>query len=225
MLAHYEVYEFHPVVAKLQVYCSEDLGAFYLDVLKDRLYTTAPKSLARRSAQTALWTITHAMLRWMAPFLSFTAEEAWKIFGDSESIFLETYTELGAPDAELLEKWTRIRVARELVNKEIEALRTAGQVGSSLQANVELTVPMASHGELWTTLASLGDDLKFVFITSAMSVVAGDAMAVKVTASQDVKCERCWHWRPDIGADATHPTLCGRCVSNLFGAGEAREFA
>ncbi len=224
-LAHYEVYEFHPVVAKLQVYCSEDLGAFYLDVLKDRLYTTAPKSLARRSAQTALWNITHAMLRWMAPFLSFTAEEAWKIFGNSDSIFLETYAEIGAPDAELLDKWTRIRVARELVNKEIEALRTAGQVGSSLQANVELTVPMASHGELWTALASLGDDLKFVFITSAMSVVAGDTMAVKVSASQDTKCERCWHWRADVGADATHPTLCGRCVSNLFGAGEVREFA
>ena len=99
VLAHYEVYEFHPVVAKLQVYCSEDLGAFYLDVLKDRLYTTAPKSLARRSAQTALWNITHAMLRWMAPFLSFTAEEAWKLFGDSESIFFETYAEIGAPDA------------------------------------------------------------------------------------------------------------------------------
>ena len=225
VLAHYEVYEFHPVVAKLQVYCSEDLGAFYLDVLKDRLYTTAPKSLARRSAQTALWNITHAMLRWMAPFLSFTAEEAWKIFGDSESIFFETYAEIGTPDAELLHKWTRIRVARELVNKEIEALRTAGKVGSSLQANVELTVPMASHGELWTALASLGDDLKFVFITSATSVVAGDTMAVKVSASEDVKCERCWHWRADVGADATHPALCGRCVSNLFGAGEAREFA
>ncbi|NEJ33449.1 class I tRNA ligase family protein, partial [Rhizobium leguminosarum] len=89
VLAHYQVYEFHPVVSKLQLYCSEDLGGFYLDVLKDRLYTTAPKSLARRSAQTALWHVTHAMLRWMAPFLSFTAEEAWKVFGSSESIFLE----------------------------------------------------------------------------------------------------------------------------------------
>ena len=121
VLAHYEVYEFHPVVAKLQVYCSEDLGAFYLDVLKDRLYTTAPKSLARRSAQTALWNITHAMLRWMAPFLSFTAEEAWKVFGDSESIFLEEYAEIGGPDEALLAKWNRIREIRDVVNKEIEA--------------------------------------------------------------------------------------------------------
>jgi isoleucyl-tRNA synthetase len=225
VLAHYEVYEFHPVVAKLQVYCSEDLGAFYLDILKDRLYTTAPKSLARRSAQTALWNITHAMLRWMAPFLSFTAEEAWKLFGDSESIFFETYAEIGAPDTGLLDKWTLIRAARELVNKEIESLREAGKVGSSLQANVQLTVPMASHGELWSALASLGDDLKFVFITSVMGVVAGDAMAVKVTPSEAVKCERCWHWRNDIGEDPAHPTICGRCTSNLYGPGEDRKFA
>src|SRR3954471_4241547 len=166
VLAHYEVYEFHPVVAKLQVYCSEDLGAFYLDILKDRLYTTAPKSLARRSAQTALHQITHAMLRWMAPFLSFTAEEAWKLFGDSDSIFLEEYAEIGGPDTELLAKWNRIRALRELVNKEIESLRETGKVGSSLQANVAVTVPMQTHGELWTALASLGEDLKFVFITS-----------------------------------------------------------
>ena len=225
VLAHYEAYEFHPVVAKLQVYCSEDLGAFYLDILKDRLYTTAPKSFARRSAQTALWNITHAMLRWMAPFLSFTAEEAWKLFGDSESIFFETYAELGAPDAGLIEKWTLIRAARELVNKEIESLREAGKVGSSLQANVTLTVPMSTHGELWSALASLQEDLKFVFITSAMDLAAGDTMAVKVTASEAVKCERCWHWRDDVGVDPAHPTICGRCTSNLFGAGEDRKFA
>ncbi len=225
VLAHYEVYEFHPVVAKLQIYCSEDLGAFYLDILKDRLYTSAPKSLARRSAQTALWNITHAMLRWMAPFLSFTAEEAWKLFGDSESIFFETYAEIGGPDAELIAKWTRIRAAREMVNKEIESLREAGKVGSSLQANVELTVPMASHGELWSALASLGDDLKFVFITSVMEVMAGDAMAVKVAPSEAIKCDRCWHWRDEVGQDDAHPTLCGRCISNLFGAGEDRKFA
>ncbi|NKE68790.1 isoleucine--tRNA ligase [Ramlibacter sp. RBP-2] len=225
VLAHYEVYEFHPVVAKLQVYCSEDLGAFYLDVLKDRLYTTAPKSLARRSAQTALWNITHAMLRWMAPFLSFTAEEAWKLFGTSESIFFETYAEIGGPDTALVEKWNRIRAIRELVNKEIEALREAGQVGSSLQANVELAVPQDTEGALWTALASLQDDLKFVFITSALKLVPGDGLAVRVTPSQAAKCERCWHWRDDVGHDGAHPTICGRCTSNLFGAGEDRKFA
>jgi isoleucyl-tRNA synthetase len=233
VLAHYKVYEFHPVVAKLQVYCSEDLGAFYLDVLKDRLYTTAPKSLARRSAQTALWHITQAMLRWMAPFLSFTAEEAWRVLGHIgntaaapvDSIFFEEYARMGAPDAALLDKWTRIRAARDLVNKEIEQLRAAGQVGSSLQAKVELTVPMATQGDLWSALVSLGEDLKFVFNTSAMSVEAGEVMAVKVTPSTDTKCERCWHWRADVGTDPAHPAICGRCTSNLFGAGEARAVA
>ncbi|WCM94546.1 isoleucine--tRNA ligase [Acidovorax sp. NCPPB 2350] len=221
VLAHYKVYEFHPVVAKLQLYCSEDLGGFYLDVLKDRLYTTAPKSLARRSAQTALHQITHAMLRWMAPFLSFTAEEAWKVFGGSESIFLETYATLPGADQGLAAKWARIRELRDAVNKEIETLRTAGQVGASLQAVVTLTVPPEDHA----LLASLGDDLKFVFITSAIELVAGNAMDIATRPSSDPKCERCWHYRADVGHDAAHPTLCGRCTSNLFGAGERREHA
>ncbi|MBU0589505.1 MAG: isoleucine--tRNA ligase [Gammaproteobacteria bacterium] len=221
ILAHYEVYEFHPVVAKLQVYCSEDLGAFYLDVLKDRLYTTAPKSLARRSAQTALHQITHAMLRWMAPFLSFTAEEAWKVFGTSESIFMETYAELAAPDAALLAKWSRIREIRDAVNKDIEALRAEGKVGSSLQANVALTVGKDDHA----LLASLGDDLKFAFITSAIDLIAGDEMDIRATTSNSTKCERCWHYRDDVGHDTAHPTLCSRCTSNLYGKGEDRRFA
>lgn len=221
ILAHYEVYEFHPVVSKLQIYCSEDLGSFYLDILKDRLYTTGPKSLARRSAQTALWQITHAMLRWMAPFLSFTAEEAWKVFGSSESIFMETYAEFPAPDAALLAKWSRIRELRDTVNKDIETLRADGKVGSSLQANVVLEVPAEDHA----LLAGLGEDLKFVFITSAIEVAAASAVATKVTPSTDAKCERCWHYRADVGHDPAHPTICGRCTSNLFGAGEDRKFA
>ncbi|MFS2035839.1 isoleucine--tRNA ligase [Polaromonas sp. CT11-55] len=221
ILAHYEVYEFHPVVSKLQIYCSEDLGSFYLDILKDRLYTTGPKSLARRSAQTALWQITHAMLRWMAPFLSFTAEEAWKVFGSSESIFMETYSEFPAPDAALLAKWSRIRELRDAVNKDIETLRADGKVGSSLQANVMLEVPAGDHA----LLAGLGEDLKFVFITSAIEVAAASAVATKVTPSTDAKCERCWHYRADVGHDPAHPTICGRCTSNLFGAGEDRKYA
>jgi isoleucyl-tRNA synthetase len=222
-LAHYERYEFHPVVAKLQLFCSEDLGAFYLDVLKDRLYTNAPKSLARRSAQTALWQITHAMLRWMAPFLSFTAEEAWPILapGQSPSIFTETYSTFDAPDAALLAKWQRIRAIRDEVNKAIEAVRSAGSVGSSLQANVTLAV----NAEDRALLATLGDDLKFVFITSQAAILPGEALAVTVTPSTSTKCERCWHWRDDVGHDAAHPTLCGRCTSNLYGAGEVRTIA
>ena len=229
ILAHYEVYEFHPVVAKLQIYCSEDLGAFYLDVLKDRLYTTAPKSLARRSAQTALWQITQAMLRWMAPFLSFTAEEAWAVLREAgrtpaasaDSIFLDTYVHFDAPDAALLAKWARIREIREAVNKEIEVLREQGQVGSSLQASVSLTV----NADDQVLLASLGADLKFAFITSAIELVAGDALSITVKSSNGTKCERCWHYCDDIGTVPDHPTICGRCASNLHGAGETRQFA
>jgi len=225
VLAHYHVYEFHPVVAKLQVYCSEDLGAFYLDVLKDRLYTTAPKSLARRSAQTALHQITHAMLRWMAPFLSFTAEEAWALIGTpangSPSIFTETYLNLGTPNEALLAKWGRVLEIRAVVNKAIEDVRTAGQVGSSLQANVALTVA----AEDFALLQSLGDDLKFVLIVSAVTLQQGSELAVQVTPSGATKCGRCWHWRDDVGHDPAHPELCGRCTSNLHGAGEARAVA
>ncbi|RZU02750.1 isoleucine--tRNA ligase [Rivibacter subsaxonicus] len=229
ILAHYEVYEFHPVVAKLQVYCSEDLGAFYLDVLKDRLYTTAPKSLARRSAQTALWQITHAMLRWMAPFLSFTAEEAWPIFAAgpkgapvSPSIFTETYWRFAeGGDEALLAKWQRIIEIRAVANKAIEAVRAEGGVGASLQAELGIT----ANDEDRALLASLGNDLRFVLITSAAELLAGTELAVQVSPSSASKCERCWHYRADVGSDPAHPTICGRCVGNLEGAGEVRTVA
>jgi isoleucyl-tRNA synthetase len=222
ILAHYERYEFHPVVAKLQNFCSEDLGAFWLDVLKDRLYTSAPKSLARRSAQTVLHTVTQAMLRWMAPFLSFTAEEAWALLAPGQgSVFEQTYLNLPQADEALLAKWARVRELRDAVNKEIEALRAGGSLGSSLQANVVLTLPPQDHA----LLAGLGDELKFVLITSQADLLAGEAMQVAVRPSSARKCERCWHWRDDVGHDAAHPGLCGRCTSNLYGAGETRRVA
>jgi isoleucyl-tRNA synthetase len=218
---HFGRYEFHPVVSKLQIYCSEDLGAFYLDVLKDRLYTTAAGSHARRSAQTALWQITQAMLRWMAPFLSFTAEEAWGVLGLGNTIFKDRYVQLPAPDAALLDKWSRIREIREQVNKDIEVVRAQGLVGSPLQAEVVLTVNAADMA----LLQSLGGDLKFVFIVSALQLKAGDNLAVEVTPSAHTKCERCWHYSAEVGSIAAHPTLCGRCDSNLHGSGEQRAFA
>ncbi len=225
VLAHFERFEFHPVVAKLQLFCSEDLGAFYLDVLKDRLYTSAADSRARRSAQTALWHITHSMLRWMAPFLSFTAEEAWKLFDPGQtpkdSLFTQTYWPLAAPDTTLLARWARVLAVREAVNKEIETLRAAGGLGSSLQAEVEVT----AAGEDFQALAALGEDLKFVLITSAATLQAGEALTIAVRASAQRKCERCWHYRSDVGQAADHPGLCGRCHSNLFGAGETRSVA
>ena len=218
IIGHYQVYEFHPVVAKIQLFCSEDLGGFYLDVLKDRLYTSAPKSLARRSAQTALHQITHALLRWMAPFLSFTAEEAWKIFGNGETIFLEKFTDLPEGDEALLAKWTRLCEIRNVVNKDIENVRADGKLGSSLQAEITLS----AQPEDLALLQSLADDLKFVFITSAANAVAGDALQTTVKVSENAKCERCWHYREDVGVNPEHPTLCGRCDSNLHGDGEVR---
>ena len=239
ILAHYERYEFHPVVAKLQVYCSEDLGAFYLDILKDRLYTSAAGSHARRSAQTALWQITHAMLRWMAPFLSFTAEEAWKVFDGGRSqtgtIFTETYWDFGeggeghdsVADAELLAKWARIRALREEVNRRIEDVRTRGDVGASLQAKLFITIGTQDEqgARLLADLRSLGDDLKFVLIVSGVELAEGHATQIEVNPSKAVKCERCWHYRDDVGVNPEHPTLCGRCDSNLHGDGEHREHA
>ncbi len=221
---HYGMYEFHPVVAKLQVFCSEDLGAFYLDILKDRLYTTAPKSHARRAAQTALWHITHAMLRWMAPFLSFTAEEAWAIFapGRSASIFEQTFVDAaGWADPALLARWKRLSAVRDQANKEIEAVRAAGALGSSLQA--ELTIAAAADDA--ALLRSLGDDLRFVTITSGATVIDGPELQVQVATSTAPKCERCWHYRGDVGHDPAHPTICVRCTSNLFGTGESRTVA
>ncbi|WP_343729035.1 isoleucine--tRNA ligase [Duganella sp.] len=231
--AHYMQYEFQPVTSKLQNYCSEDLGGFYLDILKDRLYTTGVTSQARRSAQTALYHLTQSLLRLMAPALSFTAEEAWEIFAgpqgwqaSDETIFTQTWwqlPELADADA-LLAKYSALRTVRTDVTKQLEDLRTSGAIGSSLQA--ELSIKAA--GDKYKMLASLEDDLKFIFITSLASVseVATEAEeAVNVAASKAEKCERCWHYRADVGAHADHPTLCGRCHSNLFGAGEKRKFA
>jgi len=227
ILAHYEVYEFHPVVAKLQIFCSEDLGGFYLDVLKDRLYTSAPNSRARRAAQTALYQITHGLLRVMAPFLSFTAEEAWRVFQPgAETIFTETY--LVYPEvpgaAALVEKWKLLRQVRGEVTKALEEARVGNLIGSSLQAEVEIR----AAGARYDALASLGDDLKFVLITSAarlIKVEQAEQESIQVETSRYLKCERCWHYREEIGSIAEHPTLCGRCFSNLFGTGEVRSAA
>lgn len=227
ILEYYERYEFHPVVAKLMTYCSEDLGGFYLDVLKDRLYTTAANSRARRSAQTALYHIAQGLLRVMAPFLSFTAEEAWQVFQPgSETIFTETYhnyPDVDASDA-LIGKWALLRAVRGNVTKALEEARAANAIGSSLQAEVVIR----ASGAACEALASLGDDLKFVLITSAATVEKVDSDAeegVEVVTSKYLKCERCWHYRADVGSHAEHPGLCGRCFSNLFGAGEKRSAA
>jgi len=221
----YDRYEFHLVVQKLTTYCSEDLGGFYLDVLKDRLYTTAAASPARRSAQTALASIRDVLLMLLAPVLSFTAEEAWRVVHPEDpTIFVRTWREavpVVADGAALLAKWDTILAARAAVLKEIESVRQSGRIGSSLQAEVTISTPEPAY----SALASLGDDLRFVTITSAARVEQGDVLAIAVNPSGGEKCERCWHWRSDVGDDTAHPRLCGRCVANLHGAGEPRAHA
>jgi isoleucyl-tRNA synthetase len=211
----FAAYQFHLVVQKLQTFCSEDLGAFYLDILKDRLYTCGAESRPRRSAQTALWHITHTLVRLMAPVLSFTAEEVWQTFTGKrdDSVFFQTWHALPSDAAALLARWTRLRELRDPVRKQIEELRAGGKVGASLQAEIEI----GAKGEDRALLESLGDDLKYVFLTSTARV--SDETLVKPSAN--TKCERCWHYRPDVNEEG----LCGRCVSNLKGPGEARKHA
>jgi len=229
MMRDYDNYDFHFVAQKLQGFCSEDLGGFYLDILKDRLYTAGKDSKARRSAQNALYQILQRLVRLMAPILSFTAEEIWAVTagGKDETVFTHTWDEFPAAgySPELLERWGKIRSVRAEVQKQLEEARVAGKIGSSLQAEVEIR---ASGGKL-ALLQSLQDDLRFVLITSSAvltPVAAAADEAVIVTPSAHAKCERCWHYRDDVGrADAAHPGLCGRCVSNLYGAGEPRAYA
>jgi isoleucyl-tRNA synthetase len=221
MAADYARYQFHLVAQRLQTLCSEDLGAFYLDILKDRLYTCGADSRARRSAQTVLWHLASSLLRLMAPVLSFTAEEAWRVFSgkSDDSVFFHTWHALpGVPDADrLLERWARLRELRAPVRKAIEALRVAGKVGSSLQAEVDLR----ANGADYELLASLGDELKFVLLTSAARVHRAEGRDISVTPSSHAKCERCWHYREDVDPAG----LCGRCETNLHGEGEPRRHA
>ena len=228
--ASYTKYEFHPVVARIQSFCAEDLGAFYLDILKDRLYTCAANSHARRSAQTALWHITRSVLTAMAPILSFTAEEAWAYVGKQASpdasVFVNTFEAppQGADADALVDKWEQIRAIRGEVMREIEVLRSAGQVGASLQTNVTI----AAHGQAFEHLSSLSDDLRFVMIASRVTLIYASTTedtTIRVSASDGTKCERCWHYTDDVGTIAEHPTLCVRCDSNVHGAGEVRLFA
>jgi isoleucyl-tRNA synthetase len=224
--ADFARFDFHPIVSRLQTFCSEDLGGFYLDILKDRLYLTAADSRARRSAQNALHHIAGCLLRLMAPILSFTAEEAWKAMhpGDA-TIFAHTWRplpEVHGAEA-LFHKWRTLREIRTEVQKLLETERAAGVIGSSLQAEVDID----AAGERYAMLASLEDDLRFVMITSRATLkqVAPEVSAIRVGPSRHPKCERCWHYRADVGSDPARADLCARCVSNLYGTGETRRHA
>ncbi|GAB6042596.1 isoleucine--tRNA ligase [Endothiovibrio diazotrophicus] len=236
----YREFEFHLIYQKLHNFCSVDLGSFYLDVIKDRQYTTRENSVARRSAQSALYHIASAMVRWFAPILSFTADEIWRAMpGErAESVFLDQWYDF--PEVALsggmdLAYWSGVMAVREAVSKELEKLRVAKTIGSSLAAEVTLYC----DGELAERLGALGDELRFVLITSYAQVlplaekaadavkgeVGGPELWIKAVPTAHTKCVRCWHHREDVGADAEHPELCGRCVENVAGEGETRQFA
>lgn len=244
----YEAYEFHNIYQKVHNFCSMDMGSFYLDVIKDRQYTTPADSLARRSCQTAMYHIMEAMVRWFAPILSFTAEEIWQhLPGErGESVFLaQWYGDTEQPQFSTRAKesgmdlryWAEVMEVRDAVNRELEQLRTAGGIGANLQAEVTLYCGREIHDKL----QRLGDELRFVLITSTAAVQLvteqpsteaahytlenGDELWVAVAPSAHAKCVRCWHYREDVGANAEHPELCGRCVDNVAGAGEQRRFA
>jgi isoleucyl-tRNA synthetase len=235
----YTEYDFDDLAREVQYYCSEFLGAFYLDVLKDRLYTTKADSHARRSAQNALYHITHALLRWIAPILSFTAEEAWATWLKSadDSVFLHTWHEWPkvSEERQIKLRWTSLMAIRSEILKRLEQLRVAGKIGSSLQAEIEFFADDANDLH-FQKLKDCDDDLRFVLMTSKATLVPGDhpdalafaafsKLKARVEPTTHTKCVRCWHYRADVGADAAHPELCGRCVANLYGSGERRTYA
>ncbi|OED39212.1 isoleucine--tRNA ligase [Chromatiales bacterium (ex Bugula neritina AB1)] len=236
----FENYQFHTVYQRLHNFCTTELGGFYLDIVKDRQYTTQADSHARRSAQTAMYHLAEAMTRWISPVLCFTAEEIWRqLPGDhSETIFTQTYyTELAAlPDSSLLSgnEWDRIIEIRIEVSRALEVLRVDGKIGSSLDAEVTLYCDQ----EILDLLSKLQDELRFVLITSYATLnpleskttaatqaeIDNGELWISASASTHAKCVRCWHHRTDVGTDDTHPELCGRCVENVEGSGEPRLF-
>ncbi len=232
----YTDYQFHLVYQKLHHFCVNEMGGFYLDIIKDRQYTTQADSLARRSTQTALYHIAEAMVRWLAPILTFTAEEIWQqMSGErADSVFLASwYDNLAIIEDKLTQAdWQRIIEVRSVVSKQIEAKRKAGELGSALEAEVVLYLA----SEYRTSVAKLADELRFVLITSAAShqdfidkpdtaLIATDGIALEIQVSHAPKCVRCWHHCTDVGASEQHPELCGRCIENIEGKGEIRKFA
>ncbi|HBD23558.1 MAG TPA: isoleucine--tRNA ligase, partial [Oceanospirillaceae bacterium] len=229
----YHAYNFHSVYQQLTHFCSQDLGGFYLDIIKDRQYTCAADGLPRRSCQTAMYHLIEAIARWVAPILSFTADEIWDFIPGERaaSVQLETWYNFPTPTETKLgaEFWEQMLTVKQAVNKALESKRNEGVIGSSLTAEVTLH----TDDKMFALLSQLGDELRFVLLTSRADLQvsnAGEAtdlagLKVSIAASNHTKCERCWHHREDVGQHADHPDLCGRCVDNVDGAGEARQFA
>jgi len=234
----YRDYDFHLIYQKVHGFCVVELGAFWLDILKDRLYTMPAASPARRSAQTAMYHVAEAMVRWLAPILSFTAEEIWKYLPGprDESVLLATWWQLPEVPASKAIDWDAVISLKNDVARELEQLRVAGALGAPLEAGVDVYLDEAQHRRM----AGIGDELRFVLITSsarlrsaaerpadavAATTVAKTGAWIKVKVQDAPKCARCWHRRTDVGADPRHPEICVRCVSNLEGPGETRRYA
>jgi len=237
--AAYETYQFQHIYQKVHHFCVIDLGGFYLDIIKDRQYTAKADGLARRSAQTAMYHVLEALTRWLAPVISYTADEIWQYMPGqrSQSVFLETWyqglVKLDNNAALNREFWQKVMTVRAAVGKELEKSRAKGDIGSSLNAELELYC----NAEFLDTLSQLSDELRFIFIASNATVMAEqsapeeaiqteiEGVKLKVVVSEHEKCVRCWHQRPDVGQHAEHPELCGRCVENVAGEGEQRQYA
>ncbi|WED43852.1 isoleucine--tRNA ligase [Legionella cardiaca] len=232
----YKNYNFHVIYQKIHNFCAVDMGSFYLDVIKDRQYTTAKNSVARRSCQTAMFHIIHALTRWLAPILSFTAEEIWQVIPGqtSESVFVEQWYDEWPTITDVdIAFWEQLQIIRNEVNKALEAQRKEGIIGSALAAEVTIY----ANDKAYSLLNKLGDELRFVLITSAATVKPMASSTDKLTLNEELgvaivvhpseheKCDRCWHRREDVGADITHPELCQRCVDNISGRDEVRHFA
>ena len=235
----YDAYQFHLVVQKIHHFCVADMGGFYLDIIKDRQYTMAADSRGRRSAQTALYHIVNAFVRWMAPIMTFTAEEIWQYIPGvtTDSVLLtEWYHDLATlNNTDIMNEafWQKVHDVRDAVNKEIEAQRNAGKVGSALEAEVVLYC----GSNVKPVLEALDNELRFVLITAKTTVLPDSSapldavltevpgLSLTVTATAAAKCERCWHRADDVNANAEYPGICGRCVTNIAGAGEERDYA
>ena len=234
----YRDYDFHVVYQKVHGFCVIELGSFWLDILKDRLYTMPAASTARRSAQTAMYQVAEAMVRWLAPILSFTAEEVWKYLPGArdESVLLANWWPLPEVQASKEIDWDAVIALKTDVSRELEQLRAAGKLGAPLEAVVDVYLDEAQHRRM----AAIGDELRFVLITSSARMLPAskrpaDAVSAPTVAKtgawisvgvQDApKCARCWHRRFDVGADPLHPEICTRCVGNLDGPGETRRYA
>ena len=239
ILAAYDGYQFHVIYQKIHNFCANEMGSLYLDITKDRQYTMQENSVGRRSTQTAMYHILEALTRWMAPVLSFTADELWEYLpGErNESVMLNEWYQGLKPLSEEAELdvafWDKIFAVRDAVSKQLEALRNDSKIKGGLTAEVTMYADEA----VMKVLDKVKAELKFILITSKVTVLTLDekpadlemsdveSLAILAVPTEHARCDRCWHQTEDVGQDETHPELCGRCIENVDGEGEQRHYA